>query len=89
MMKGTIKIESNDNTGFSIAMNMSGVSKLDELLIFDALIDAFELTEADKTVFGRIIAAGGVRKVFGGGIDMVKMDMGLIGKLMKENNNDN
>lgn len=83
-MKGTIKIEANSKSGFSIEMNMTNVSKLDELLIFGALANAFELSEKDRTIFGAIIAAGGVEKVFGQDIGVVKIDAGLINKLRRE-----
>jgi hypothetical protein len=83
-MKGTIKIESCDKSGFSIKMQMVSVTKMDTLLIFDALADAFGLTEEDRLVFGSIMRVGGVKKAFGGGLDMVKIDMGLIDKFRRE-----
>lgn len=83
-MKGTITIKSDNKSGFSIEMQMSRVSRMDELLIFDALANAFELGEEDRFVFGSIIAAGGVKEVFGDAPDMIKMDVGLINKLRRE-----
>lgn len=82
-MKGTITIRSDDKSGFSIEMQMSRVSKMDELLIFDALANAFELGKEDRLFFGAVVA-GGLKAIFGDAPEMVKMDLGLINKLRRE-----
>lgn len=83
-MKGTIKIEANGRSDLSIEMNMISISMLDRLVIVDALVNAFELSEKDRTIFGATIAVGGLKEVMGKGPDMVKIDMGLIDKFRRE-----
>lgn len=81
-MKGTIKIEANDE-GLFIETKMR-MNRLDMLRVFEGLATAFQLTEVDRTIFGSIIAAGGMKKVFGDDTNMVKIDAGLIDKLRRE-----
>lgn len=78
-MEGTIKIIA-DKQSISFDMEMSRISKMDKLIIFDAMAKALSLDEEQRTVIGATIAIGGMGAVIGSEPTMVAMDKELLRK---------
>lgn len=91
-MKGIVKIEAHGDHNCVITMDMEGMTNQDKLVIFDGLIDVFQLDEQGKRVIGTMIALGGLGAVIGKAPTKIKVDMdqfnGLKNKKEKQNETD-
>ncbi len=90
-MEGTIKIEAlPGGMGVSVMMDVRHVSKIDMMGVFDALAKGFQLDEKERTVFGLMLAAGGLDAAGVAKTMTVKADEALLKILdmMKEKNNE-
>ena len=71
-MKGKIIIDVKETGAFAFDMRVNDVTKLDKLLLFDAMAEAFNFSEADREVVGGLILLGGLREM---GVGAMRMEV--------------
>ena len=88
-MEGTIKIEAIPNLGFSVEADISKVSRIDVLGLFDALAAGLKLDAEERKIIGITFAAGGLNSVGGVKAMSLELDKGLFELLKKKGNENN
>lgn len=83
-MKGIVKIEAHGDHNCVITMDMEGMTNQDKVVIFDGLIDAFQLDEQGCRVIGTMIALGGLGNAIGKAPTKIKVDLDSLNRKKDE-----
>ena len=83
-MRGTITIKAEEPHHLSMNMNVQGVTRMDQVILVDALCEAFELNKEDRVFLGMLISIGGLKTLDSVDVGMARIPKEVIDLLKKE-----